>query len=44
MQAAGLNEVPLGGLSSYSLLLMLLAHLQIKGCKHISSTDDMKAA
>ena len=37
MQAAGLNEVPLGGLSSYSLLLMLLAHLQIEGWKPISS-------
>ena len=37
MQAAGLNEVPLGGLSSYSLLLMLLAHLQIEGWQPISS-------
>ena len=30
------GEVPLGGLSCYSLLLKLLAHLQLEGWKPIS--------
>ena len=44
VQAAALNEVPTGGLSSYCLLLMLIAHLQIEGFQPLPHSSFTLAA